>query len=481
MNRKRLGAACAAALLSSTTLAVAVAPGALAAAQSTSCPPRDGMPGIVNEPGFTDNNVALFAGGDYTVTDSAAEAEGLVVVKGNARFHKVPDGIFNIGRVGAGSGIIPTPGETMLAIGGGMLVDAGTTVDVGHGLTQGPKYGGAVHIGGVLDERGTLTTNGGEVATELGAGQALSPFATFDQTMIKESADLVALTPTGKAVNNNGTITFTSTSPSHGNVQVFTLTTADLKDASVFIFDKSIPAEASIAVNVTGKDAVSIDPLAVGYKGEQADLYSSKYFGEASSRILYNFTQAPSLTLGGGGNFLGSILAPEASADLTASTNGRLYIGHDITTHGTGNESHNYPWTGAPAFDCTPETPATPTTPPTTPSTPMVPLEPATPTTPPGTPWTPLTPATAGTPSVPLQPVTPATAPATPGMPVLPATTRAVPKSPGTRSAVPLADRGDTGELASTGLNLSAFAPVTGGFLLIAGVVIALHARRRRH
>ncbi|WFR84348.1 choice-of-anchor A family protein [Arthrobacter sp. Y-9] len=467
MNRKHLSAVCAAALLSSTTLALAAVPNALAAAQSASCAPRDGMPGIVNEPGFTDNNVALFAGGDYTVTGSAAEAEGLLVIKGDARFHKIPGGIFNVGRVGAGSGIVPTPGETMLAVGGGMLIDSGTTVDVGHGLTDGPKYGGAVHVGGVLDEQGTLTTNGGEVATEMGAGQALSPFATFDQTMIKESADLAALTPTGKAVNNNGTITFTSTAPSHGNVQVFTLTTADLKDASVFVFDKSIPADASIAVNVTGTDAVSIDPLAVGYKGEQADLYSSKYFGEASSRILYNFTQAPSLTLGGGGNFLGSILAPAASADLTASTNGRLYVGHDITTHGTGNESHNYPWTGAPVFDCTPETPVPPTTPPATPSTPSVPLQPA----------TPVTPATATT--APATP--PTTPPATPGTPVTPASTPAAPQATSTHTTVPVAGHTSTGELASTGLNLSAFVPATGGFLLVAGVVIAFHARRRRH
>ena len=38
------------------------------------------MPGIGHNPKFTDGNVALFAGGNYTVDGGSAEAEGLLAL-----------------------------------------------------------------------------------------------------------------------------------------------------------------------------------------------------------------------------------------------------------------------------------------------------------------------------------------------------------------------------------------------------------------
>lgn len=66
------------------------------------------MPGLGHNPTFTDGGVALFAGGDYTAEGGSAEAEGLLVVGGNATFAK-SGGVFNVGRAGMGSGIIPPP------------------------------------------------------------------------------------------------------------------------------------------------------------------------------------------------------------------------------------------------------------------------------------------------------------------------------------------------------------------------------------
>lgn len=311
--------------------------------RSTSCPTSGEVPGIGHNPKFTDGNVALFAGGNYTVDGGSAEAEGLLVVKGDATFAKDSGGTFNVGRVGAGSGILPESGDVMLAVGGDLSIAKGTTVDVGHGLTAGPRYGGSVHVGKEIDEKGALETNGGERKSGVGAKEALSPYDTFDRTVSDESSSLGSLKPTGTTVSEGGTVTFKSTGASKGNLQVFEISAAELDGASTFFFE-GIPDGASVVVNVTGSHTVSISPMSVGFNGDRADTYDSPVFGEAASRILYNFEGSTSLTLGGGGNFMGSLLAPKASADLTASTNGRVYIGGDVKTHGSGNETHNYPW-----------------------------------------------------------------------------------------------------------------------------------------
>jgi choice-of-anchor A domain-containing protein len=337
--------------------------------RSDSCPASGEVPGIGHNPKFTDGNVALFAGGNYTVDGGSAEAEGLLVVKGDATFAKQSGGTFNVGRVGAGSGILPDSGDVMLAVGGDLSIARGTTVDVGHGLTAGPRYGGSVHVGKEIDEKGDLETNGGERKSGTGVKEALSPYDTFDRTIGDESSSLGSLKPTGTTVRQGGAVTFRSTGASKGNLQVFEISAAELDGASTFFFE-AVPDGASVVVNVTGSHPVSISPMSVGFNGDRADTYDSPVFGEAASRILYNFEGSTSLTLGGGGNFMGSLLAPEASADLTASTNGRVYIGGDVKTHGSGNETHNYPWAGSPAFKCKPApsqpekpTPPVPTTP----------------------------------------------------------------------------------------------------------------------
>jgi len=326
--------------------------------RSESCPPDGGMPNPGHVPTFTDANVSVFVGRALTVTGDAAEAEGLIVVKGDARFDKA--GIFNVGRVGFGSGIFPPGGSVMLAIGGDGLVTGRTTVDVGHGVDDDSGYGGSVRGGGYLDLQGNVVTNGGDIMDELGAEDALRPFGAFDRTMTRESASLASLAPTGVAERDGSGISFESTGPSVDGLQVFELDASEIDGATTFIFEESIPDEAAIVVNVRGTGAISIAPLAVGYRGDRADVYDSPIFGEAASRILYNFTDTTNLTLSGGGNFMGSILAPSASADLTASTNGRLYLGGDLVTRGSGNELHNWPWVGRPSFDCRSEPPVEP-------------------------------------------------------------------------------------------------------------------------
>ncbi|WP_217145308.1 choice-of-anchor A family protein [Streptomyces sp. AC627_RSS907] len=435
---------------------------AIAAGQSASCPTPGKTPGIGHNPTFTDNNVSLFAGGDYTADGGTAEAEGLLVVKGDATFAKHGGGVFNVGRVGAGSGILPVSGDVMLAVGGGLSIDKGTTVDVGHGLTAGPRYGGSVRVGGALDDQGELRTNGGSLAEGMGQKDALGTYAAFDATLRKESSSLGSLKTTGTAAKSGGSVTFTSTGAGKGGLQVFEISAADLDGASTFLF-KSIPAGDSVVVNVTGSQGVKISPMAVGFNDDRVDLYSSAKFGEAASRILYNFEKSPSVTLGGGGNFMGSILAPDASADITASTNGRLYFGKDVRTHGSGNESHNYPWNGSPAFECKSET-TVPPAPPTKPSEPARPDEPTKPEPEPST-----------TPDSP-SPSAPATQPSQPDRPSESAEQPAA--EPSASTPAPRDD--DKGLLATTGAGPTTLIAVAAAAVIAAGVAMFAAARRRR-
>ncbi|MFG3345007.1 choice-of-anchor A family protein [Streptomyces sp. NPDC048018] len=349
--RTRVGVAAALALALSVPCTALAAPLAPAGERSAGCPTPGKEPGIGHVPLFTDAGVALYAGGDYTADGGTAEAEGLLVVGGHATFAKTAGGVFNVGRVGAGSGILPASGELMLAVGGDLGIAKGTTVDVGHGLTAGPRYGGSVRVGGKIDEKGSLTTNGGSLSSGTGAREALGPYAAFGGTVRRESASLAALRPTGTSVRSGGTVTFEGRGAAAP--QVFEISAGDIDGASTFLF-RSLPEGAAVVINVKGGQAVGISPLSVGINGDRVDTYDSPRFGEAASRILYNFEESASIRLGGGGNFMGLILAPEADADLTASTNGRLYAGGDIRTHGAGNESHNYPWVGSSVFGCEP-------------------------------------------------------------------------------------------------------------------------------
>ncbi|MET7754651.1 choice-of-anchor A family protein [Streptomyces sp. NPDC005389] len=438
-------------------LATPLAP---APGSTRTCPAPGEEPGIGHEPRFTDTNVALFAGGDYTADGASAEAEGLLVVGGNATFAKASGGVFNVGRAGAGSGIVPPPGSLMLAVGGNLAIAGGTTVDVGHGLTSASGHGGGVRVGGAIDEKGRLETNGGSRSAGMGSRGALTPYDAFAGTVRDESVSLGSLKPTGTSVRRGDTVTFEGGQAGSGP-QVFEISAQDLDGASSFDF-RSIPERAAVVVNVTGRQAVGISPLSVGFNGDRVDAYSSAHFGEAASRILYNFEASPSLTLGGGGNFMGSILAPEASADLTASTNGRVYVGGDLRTHGTGNETHNYPWTGSPTFTCKP-TPGGPS------STP--------------------TPTPLSTTPTPASPTPSSSQPAeeTPGAPETtapegsapPSESSSAPAAPGTTTPSPSVTEPGDSSLATTGAQLTPYA-LAAAALGAAGAAILVLARRRR-
>ncbi|MFB7884662.1 choice-of-anchor A family protein [Microbacterium sp. NPDC056057] len=335
-----------------------------ATAELGECPPGT-IPGPGNtNPIWTDDNVAIYAGQDFRAEAGAAEAEGLVVVQGDADFTKSPGGTFNVGWVGVGSGVVPTPGETMLAVGGDLSVGAGTVLDVGANARNAANelVGGNVDVGGITtpdyeSDGSRYRLNNGTLSQDLGAG-ATANWSTW-------GADIAAASTTYAALPSTGTVTAAFTvidfvGDGAATQQVFTVTSAALA-ANPEIHFTGIPAGASVVINVTGSGPVTWAPYYFSDNGVRVDDPASPDFGTVAQRTLWNFVAATSVHVAGSSQVLGTILLPAAdpAADqpalrVTASTNGRLYTNGTIVMDGVGNEHHNYPWI-EPPFDCIPE------------------------------------------------------------------------------------------------------------------------------
>lgn len=318
------------------------------------CPPgflpAPGTPG--SNPSWSDDNVAVFAGGDFVADGAAAESEGLLVVMGDATFDKATAGRFNVGWVGVGSQAAPTPGSTMLAVGGALTVGAGTVLDVGSGASEpgGPILGGNVQVGGTATPEypaAQYELNNGSLQVDMGAA-AVSEWAGFADSLTSSSEAWAALAETGTSVVSAPQVTFTGDGTS--NPQVFNVTVDELNSVSEVYF-ANIADTVPVIINVVGTGPVTFNPNYFANDGTRADDFASADFGVVAQRTMWNFAETPSVTFGGSSQFLGSVLAPSADFDITASMNGRVYTGGDIHMHGAGNELHNYPWIG-PDYDC---------------------------------------------------------------------------------------------------------------------------------
>ncbi|MFE4463786.1 choice-of-anchor A family protein [Oerskovia sp. NPDC056781] len=324
-----------------------------AAEQLPTCPDGDND-GTVGPPLFTDNAVAVYVGGDFTANENAAESEGLLVVHGEASFER--NGIFNVGVVGAGSGAAPTPGSTMLAVGGNLTIGPSSAVDVGAGATGG----GAVHVGGVIDDDSRLLTNGAGAVENMGPS-ALLPYdpTVFPQEMIDVSAELAAFAPNGTATRSGDTVVFTAGTddPAHPGLQVFEVAAATLDGSNAVQFN-GVPDGDSIVVNVTG-GPLAFSPQDFTADGVRVDAFGFPGFADFATSLMWNFTGSDQVSIGQNGQFMGSILGPDIDLTATTSTNGRILVGGDYVMGGAGTEHHNYPWNYA--FPCDDDAPPIPT------------------------------------------------------------------------------------------------------------------------
>lgn len=196
----------------------------------------------------------------------------------------------------------------------------------------------------------------------------------------------------GDGGNSEKLITFTGTGNDSDTTQVFTLTAQQLtalNDTNASIWFRNIPENASIIINVTGSDAITMrtgwrfwwggdstqsDPTASGAK-EISNGYASgdsnnKLYSKVAQKILWNFTGTSSLTIHGAkatnvtvnrkhadqgdwyvnptetaictsayvnddpsAAMLGSIVVPNGSFESHVTTNGRVYVGKDFMMH----------------------------------------------------------------------------------------------------------------------------------------------------
>jgi choice-of-anchor A domain-containing protein len=329
-----------------------------AAAADLDCPPTWQWPPISGDtPAFADAGVAVLVGDDLRVEGEAAEAEGRVVVQGASTVDRAPPGTFNVGRVGAGSQVAPESATTMLHTGSSLVDDLavlpGNRIEVGHQTAAG----GDVHVGGVLDASpAQVDTNGGSVTYRMGPA-ATQRFADLPSRLSALSAALAVTPANGTVAVDWNRITFTGTGEP-GVLQVFTLDASVLNafDTHELAFE-DIPPETAVVVNVRGPVA-RLDPVFVSDDGVRADDFASPAFPLVAVRTMWNYPDATSVHLAGSGQVLGSTLAMGADVRVTASTNGRVYVGGDLTLDGTHNELHNYHWPWSVDTQCEEQVPS---------------------------------------------------------------------------------------------------------------------------
>ncbi|MFD4870081.1 choice-of-anchor A family protein [Streptomyces sp. NPDC058412] len=295
-----------------------------------------------------DNGINIFVGGDFRVRGSASEAEGRLVVLGDFDQDKAAggDSRYNVGIVGAGSLVPPPDGADFLTTGGGIAVaqDERLLAD-----------GGVVRHAGPVTGRvsGRLVPDAAAVTRYAGLRDRLSA-----ASQCYARVDGQPRPATGTAVNNRYETVFTGdgTSP----LQVFNVN-ADLvgdRGGQQGIRFARIPDTATVLVNVLGADR-TINTYSGGIQDTDP---LNAYRG----RLLWNFPDATTVRLTGGGQFQGSFLMGQPSSETTVTLpgiNGRFFTTGSVT-HGSatagggGQEFHAYPFNGD-LPDCTGPAPVT--------------------------------------------------------------------------------------------------------------------------
>ncbi|GIG68735.1 hypothetical protein Pen01_50300 [Phytomonospora endophytica] len=323
-------------------------PGGLGPCVPGDCPDEYPYPPHNGDFAGRDDAVNIFVGGDYRVRESAAEAEGRIVVGGDFDQDRASGGRYNIGVVGVGSRVPPSSGADWLVTGGNITVDAGEILDA-----VGADPGG----GGVVRHAGTATGTI-EAADNVTDADAFAPYADL-AGQLEEASDCYADT---SEVPATGTVTYPSSQA--GPVATFTgngtsarqvfYVDQDLVTASGGAVDlqfTGIPAGATVLVNVTTPDWTA------KVTGSAPDTWTP-----LRDNMLWNIPDATDVEIGGTAQWQGSFLIGEPGGTTTVTApgiNGRFFTVGDLvhggSGGGTGNEFHAYPFDGdLPACEVTP-------------------------------------------------------------------------------------------------------------------------------
>ncbi|MFE5331468.1 choice-of-anchor A family protein [Embleya sp. NPDC056575] len=327
-------------------------PGGLGPCIPGSCPAVDLEPNNGPIQG-RDNGINMFVGGNWTVSGSAAEAEGKLVTLGNFDMNKTSgSSIYNVGIVGVGSRVPPDNGTDFLTVGGDLTVADGQALIAEEGAVSG-----VVRYAGTLS--GTVTPDPVKDGSAAAPYTALRPQLT-DSSSCYAFPDGRLRQATGTAVNVGFETLFTGDGTSA--LQVFNV---DFDMVSVNGGDQGlsflgIPSGATVLVNLTGTDRTI-----ASFIGNTAIPTGLR------ERLLWNFPEATTVTIRGSAQFQGSMLIGNPASTTTVSVpgmNGRFFTaGSLIHQSSSGSEFHRYPFDGD-LPDCGGTSPSPSTSPSTSPS-----------------------------------------------------------------------------------------------------------------
>ena len=336
-------------LLAVASLVVSLATGA-PAAQSPSCPPAGDGPAVrVGPPEFTDNNLAVYVGGDLVSASAVATAEGLLVVRGNTSLATAGGaGVTVVGATGVGTGVAPTPGTTMFAVGGDLAIRPDAALELG----RDDHGGGNLVVGGTVTPGAAIASHGGRVHTGVGPS-AVAEFREFGETLETRSQALAGLPPTGVTTLAGRSLYFSGDGVAA--LQVFAVDGRTLARSTLVDFT-GIPDRAAVVITVSGENvALGTGPV----QDAGVRIVPGPGASRVAGRTLWNFAEARSVTITGTSPVLGSVVVPAGRASVGAPTIGRLYVGGDLLLPAVPGRRDparhsNAGWSGVAAFACQP-------------------------------------------------------------------------------------------------------------------------------
>ncbi|WP_416445332.1 choice-of-anchor A family protein [Leucobacter sp. HNU] len=328
------------------------------AASAKVCVPTAGV-GVVHpqfpvKPQPVDENVSVYVGGDFTRT-RGAELEGQLVVNGNALIQG--NGIYNLGTVGAGSGIVPVEGSNALRVGGDLTIEAGGKILFGTQTTAGLPGRVNARIGGSLADAKLLENQdpANQVSTGIGRTSALgSP--TFSDwpdngfSILRDMADRNFTGTPGTFAVSGGVVTLDGAAGASRHV--FEIPASELMGSLALNLGANIAATDPVIVKVTGA-AATLDLVDVQAGGVQVPMGDTR-FGQMASQILWTFPEAKTVDIKGG-QVPGSVVVPTPGSSTTVAAggvNGRYWVAGNLTQNYGGSEFHAFPFIGEPDMTC---------------------------------------------------------------------------------------------------------------------------------
>ncbi|MEU7136824.1 choice-of-anchor A family protein [Streptomyces sp. NPDC046261] len=286
-----------------------------------------------------DNGVNVFVGGDYTVRQAAAGAEGRIVVLGTFDLAKAAGTppAYNVGVLGLGSRVPPDNGSPFLRVGGDLKLAAGQRLVA----EEGP-VSGTVTYAGNQPGPGTVSPKAARDVSAVAADQGTREQLTSTSTCYAYDKG-VARKTTGTAVNKGPATVFTG--DGSAALQVFNVPfdlTAPGGGPQNLTFER-IPADATVLINLSGP----------GNDVHTLNTSTARLAGVRRDRLLWNFPDAKEVRLVGTGQLDGSVLVGRRSGITHLSLpglNGRLFTAgslvHESVAGATGQAVHAYPFTG---------------------------------------------------------------------------------------------------------------------------------------